>query len=177
MNKNLNYYFSRPLSNRNFQKIYQLSATQLYGVILRILKQEQISEECLQEVFVKIYHNFEKYNQEKAKPLTWMVTIARNHAIDFYRKKRLPVYDDFDLSVIDDEQIQLLEKLEQSENKKQLEHCLEQLPSNVRDAVFFIYFHNKTYAQVAKNMNRSENTIKPWVSRSLLKLKSCMESL
>jgi hypothetical protein len=40
-----------------------------------------------------------------------------HYAIDFYRKKQLPITDDFDLSVINDGQIQLLEKLEQAEVK------------------------------------------------------------
>jgi hypothetical protein len=57
-------------------------------------------------------------DSEKAKPLTWMIAIARNYAIDFYRKKQLPIIDDFDLNVIDDGQIQLLEKLEQSNTMK-----------------------------------------------------------
>jgi DNA-directed RNA polymerase specialized sigma24 family protein len=74
---------------------------QSYSCILRILKQE---------VFIKIYHNFERYNSKKAKPLTWVATIACNYTIDFYRKKQLPITDDFDLSVINDGQIQLPEK-------------------------------------------------------------------
>jgi hypothetical protein len=40
--KNLTYYFAQPLNDKNFHCIYQLSATQLYGVILRILRQEQL---------------------------------------------------------------------------------------------------------------------------------------
>ncbi|SMN01149.1 RNA polymerase sigma-70 factor [uncultured Candidatus Thioglobus sp.] len=175
--KNLSYYFSKPLNNRNFQQIYRLSATQLYGVILRILKQEQSAQDCLQEVFMKIYHNFDYYNSEKSQPLTWMVNIARNHAIDFYRKKQLPVVDDFDLSVINNEQTQLLEQLEQSERKKQIIDCLNTLNSDVRDAVFMQYFHGKTYAQMAQAFNKSENTIKSWVARALPKLKNCLENL
>jgi len=177
MNKNLNYYFAQPLSDKNFHRIYQLSATQLYGVIFRILKQEQLVQDCLQEVFVKIYHNFERYDPEKSQPLTWMVTIARNYAIDFYRKKQLSIADDFDLSVIDDEQIQLLEKLEQAENKKRIIDCLKTLDNRVRDAVFMQYFHGKTYAQTAKIFDKSENTIKSWVARALPKLKNCLEAL
>jgi RNA polymerase sigma-70 factor (ECF subfamily) len=91
MNKNLTYYFAQPLNDKNFHCIYQLSATQLYGVILRILRQEQLAQDCLQEVFVKICHNFKCYDSEKAKPLTWMIAIARNYAIDFYRIKQLAI--------------------------------------------------------------------------------------
>lgn len=177
MNKNLTYYFTQSLNDKNFHRIYQLSSTQLYGVILRILRREQLAQDCLQEVFVKIYHNFECYDSSKSQPLTWMVTIARNHAIDFYRKKQLPVIDDFDLSVIDDGQIQLLEELEQSEDKKRIIDCLKTLDSHIRDAVFMQYFHGKTYAQIAKVFDKSENTIKSWVARALPKLKTCLESL
>ncbi|CAC9588098.1 hypothetical protein [uncultured Gammaproteobacteria bacterium] len=177
MNKNLTYYFAQPLNDKNFHCIYQLSATQLYGVILRILRQEQLAQDCLQEVFVKIYHNFKCYDSEKAKPLTWMITIARNYAIDFYRKKQLPIIDDFDLNVIDDGQIQLLEKLEQSENKKRIIACLKILDTHVKNAVFMQYFHGKTYTQIAKTFNKSENTIKSWVKRALPKLKTCLEAL
>ena len=56
MNKNLTYYFTQPLNNKKFHHdIYQLSATQLYGMILRILRQDQLAQDCLQKVFVKIY--------------------------------------------------------------------------------------------------------------------------
>jgi RNA polymerase sigma-70 factor (ECF subfamily) len=175
--KNLEYYFAQSLSDKNFKNIYHLSSTQLYGVILRILKQEQLAQDCLQEVFVKIYHNFGRYDAKKAKPLTWMNTIARNYAIDFYRKKSLTIIDDFDLNVIDDEQMQLLERLEASDNKKNIINCLKNLEAPVRDAIFMQYFHGKTYVQIAKIFDKSENTVKSWVSRALPKLKKCMETL
>ncbi|CAC9563962.1 hypothetical protein [uncultured Gammaproteobacteria bacterium] len=89
----------------------------------------------------------------------------------------MPIIDDFDLNVIDDGQIQLLEKLEQSENKKRIIACLKILGTHIKDAVFMQYFHGKTYTQIAKTFNQSENTIKSWVKRALPKLKTCLEAL
>lgn len=125
--QNLQDYFDNiiELDNKNFHKIYKLSSRQLYGVIFRMLRNKQLSEECLQEVFIKIYKNFGSYNKEKAQALTWMITIARNYTIDFIRKKQLQIADDFDLSVIDDEQIQILQTIENNENKQMLERCLD----------------------------------------------------
>ncbi len=60
---------------------------QLYGIILRILRNEELAKECLQEVFMKIYNNLTNYNSNKSAPLTWMINIARNHSIDYLRKK------------------------------------------------------------------------------------------
>ncbi|SFV87484.1 hypothetical protein MNB_SUP05-SYMBIONT-5-1336 [hydrothermal vent metagenome] len=70
-----------------------------------------------------------------------------------------------------------MEELEQSEDKKRIIDCLKTLDANVRDAVFMQYFHGKTYAQIAKVFEKSENTIKSWVARALPKLKTCLEGL
>ena len=176
MQKKLDYYFSQPLSDKNFHHIYQLSATQLYGVILRILRQEQLSQDCLQEVFVKIYHNLSGYNADKSQPLTWMVTIARNHAIDFYRKKNLQIANDFDLSVIDDEQIQTLNKLEQQTNQH-LHDCLQQLKPEIMNVLLLSYFKGMTYQTIAKTLNTPLNTIKAWVHRAMPTLRTCLEKI
>jgi DNA-directed RNA polymerase specialized sigma24 family protein len=56
------------------------------------------------------------------------------------------------LSVINDGQIQLLEKLEQAENKQHIIDCLKTLNSRTQDAIFMQYFHHKTYAQIAKQL-------------------------
>jgi RNA polymerase sigma-70 factor (ECF subfamily) len=177
MSKNIEYYFNKKLTDKSFHKIYELSSTQLYGVILRILKKEHLAKECLQEVYVKVYKNFDSYDGIKSKPLTWMSTIARNYAIDFYRKKQLNIEDGFEIDTISDEQIQMLEELEQSENKQQIIKCLKTLKNEVKDAIFMQYFQNKTYGEVANIFKKPENTIKSWVARAMPKLKKCMEEL
>jgi hypothetical protein len=57
MNNHQNAIFHQ-LDNFIHHNIYQLSATQLYGVILRILRQDQLAQDCLQKVFVKAYYDF-----------------------------------------------------------------------------------------------------------------------
>ena len=176
--KDLQYYFnnsSESLTDRDFQKIYMLSSRQLYGVILRILKNKELSEECLQEVFVKIYHNLSSYDSTKAQPLTWMTTIARNYTIDYMRKKQLPIEDDYDLRVISDSQIAILEEIESSEHKQQLVKCLKELNSHVRQAVYQIYYNGLSYEELATQYGKPLNTVKAWVFRGLPKLKQCME--
>lgn len=59
----------------------------LYGIISRIVIDTAISEDVLQETFVKIWHSFSGYSAEKGRLFTWMVNIARNLAIDKIRSK------------------------------------------------------------------------------------------
>jgi RNA polymerase sigma factor (sigma-70 family) len=61
----------------------------LYGAIIRIVKKEEIAEEVLQDVFLKIYDRFANYDASKGKLFTWMVNVARNQAIDKTRSREI----------------------------------------------------------------------------------------
>ncbi|MBK9736300.1 MAG: RNA polymerase sigma factor [Saprospiraceae bacterium] len=67
--------------------LYHHYADAIYGIILRILKRHEESEEVLQAVFLKVWNNIDSYNESKATIFTWMAQIARNTAIDRSRLK------------------------------------------------------------------------------------------
>ena len=180
MEKNLEFYFEKIQQNKTqktFEQIYKLSSVRLFGVILRILKRKELSEDCLQEVYVKIWNRIDTYNSEKANMMTWMSTIARNHAIDYVRKHELPIQDDFELSIIKDEQVHFLDSLEAKDANKQLTHCLGQLKAESRTVVFMAYFNGLTYDNIAKAVGSPVSTVKTWVSRSLPILRKCLEGV
>ncbi len=73
------------LKNRDrhvFSSIYDQYSPALYGIILKIVKREDIAEDVLQESFVKIWKNGPVYEPEKGTLFTWMLNICRNAAID-----------------------------------------------------------------------------------------------
>ena len=76
-----------------FGKLYDNYSGALYGVILRILNnEEEMAQDVLQDSFVKIWNNFESYDSSKGSLFTWMLNIARNTAIDKTRSlKRNPI--------------------------------------------------------------------------------------
>lgn len=65
--------------------LYENYSDSLYGVILKITKNEEVAQDALQESFVKIWKNSKKYDSSKAKLFTWLYRIARNTAIDKLR--------------------------------------------------------------------------------------------
>ena len=74
-------------NEKSFEKIYQLYSRSLYGIIYSIIRDEKISEEILQDVFLKIWENADSYDSEKGRFFTWMLNIARNASIDRIRSK------------------------------------------------------------------------------------------
>lgn len=74
--------------------LYDNYSASLYGVILRIVKDEFAAEEAMQDCFIKIWSSIVFYNKDKGRLFTWLVTIARHVAIDkirshTYRQGRL----------------------------------------------------------------------------------------
>jgi RNA polymerase sigma-70 factor, ECF subfamily len=73
---------------RRFGLLYDRFSSSLYGVICKIVNDERIAEDIIQEAFVKIWTNASNYNPQKARLFTWILNIARNTAIDYLRSKQ-----------------------------------------------------------------------------------------
>src|SRR5258707_13549032 len=70
-----------------FERLYAATRAKLYGVVLRILRRQDLAEEVIQETYVKIWNSAGQFNPALASPITGMASIARNRAIDIVRKK------------------------------------------------------------------------------------------
>src|SRR5438445_7501023 len=70
-----------------FERLYAATRAKLFGVVLRILRRQDLAEEVIQEAYVKIWNNAGQFNPALASPITWMASIARNRAIDVVRKR------------------------------------------------------------------------------------------
>ncbi|RYY18981.1 MAG: sigma-70 family RNA polymerase sigma factor, partial [Sphingobacteriaceae bacterium] len=69
------------------EALYDMYSASLFGVIIRIVQNNEIAEDLLQESFVKIWNSFPSYSADKGRLFTWMVNIARNLSIDKIRSK------------------------------------------------------------------------------------------
>lgn len=67
--------------------LYDNYSSALYGVIFKTIRKDEIAEDVMQDTFLKIWNNFPQYDSSKGRLFTWMVSIARNQAIDKVRSK------------------------------------------------------------------------------------------
>lgn len=74
-------------SREGFNYLYRQYGAVLYGIINKVVYDEQTAQDVLQDVFVKIWNNIEQYNPQKGRLYTWMINIARNASIDKLRSK------------------------------------------------------------------------------------------
>src|SRR5215467_3551719 len=70
-----------------FERLYAATRAKLYGVVLRILRRSDLADEVMQDAYLRIWRNAGEFDPGRATPITWMVAIARNRALDVVRKK------------------------------------------------------------------------------------------
>src|ERR1700687_4498924 len=70
-----------------FERLYSATRAKLYGVLLRILGRPALADEVMQETYFKVWKMADQFDPQVGSPITWMVAIARNRAIDIVRKR------------------------------------------------------------------------------------------
>lgn len=159
---------------RAFALLYRLTSAKLFGVCLRILKSRGEAEDALQEAYVRIWRNAERYRPDIASPVTWMVAIARNHAIDRLRAaKPASVAIDEAGGISDDAPTPEQDALAASEGAR-LRVCMEELDGRHAAILRRAYFEGLSYSEVADEAGVPLNTVKTWIRRSLIRLRECL---
>jgi RNA polymerase sigma-70 factor (ECF subfamily) len=157
-----------------FRSLYQATAPKLFGVVLRITRNRPMAEEVLQETFVKIWQNAERFSPEAGQPMAWLSAIARNRAIDRIRSERIERS-----RTSDDEGA--LERLVAPGTgdvvlQESLRVCLGQLDEEARNCVVLAYCSGFSREELAEKYRRPVGTIKTLLHRSVRLLKACLES-
>jgi RNA polymerase sigma-70 factor (ECF subfamily) len=160
-----------------FARLYQATSAKLYGVALRILRREDWAEEVLQECYVSIWTHAPAYRPGLAAPMTWMTSIVRNRCLDWLRRPRLELAD-ADGAITEAAQSDNpgpLEELERTKDATALTRCLGELDARQRQAIALAFYDGLSHAELASHLREPLGTVKTWVRRGLLKLKSCLE--
>jgi RNA polymerase sigma-70 factor (ECF subfamily) len=158
-----------------FERLYDATRAKLYGVLLRILRKPELAEEVMQETYLKVWKMADKFDPALASPITWMVAIARNRAIDIVRKKaEVSIEDEPEAMEVAADTPAPLARREMTEELKRLLSCLGKLDPEKQRIVLLAYYSGWSREQLAKKLDIPVNTIKTWLRRSLLEIRACM---
>lgn len=161
-----------------FDTVYKATSAKLFGVCLRIFPDRTEAEEALQEAYLTIWNKAASFETGRASPISWLVAVTRNRAIDRLRSKGKAGLTTLDeaAEIADPAPLADAQMLAASDNRV-LNGCIEDL--NQRDAHFIrcAFIGGATYADLASSEGEPLGTVKSRIRRALLKLRSCMEGL
>lgn len=164
-----------------FEQVYRATCAHLLGVAFRILNQRERAEEVLQEAYMNVWHNAGGFNAAIASPMTWLINIVRNKAIDSLRSGKTErastvALDDEAHEVAADDAQQPQQLLDESLSRLKIDACMGELGPTQRQALALAYYRGLVHTEIAASLGAPLGTVKAWVRRGLDKLKGCLEA-
>ena len=164
-----------------FKQLVNRHKSKIFTTINLIVKDVEISEDVMQDAFIKAIRTIKsgRYNEE-GKFLPWMLRIAHNLAIDFFRKsKRYPVHNmdegsnvfntlEFSEESIEEEQIK-------RENVKKLKAMIQELPEPQKQVLIMRHYMDMSFQEIADSTGVSINTALGRMRYALLNLRKKMK--
>ena len=163
-----------------FQELHTVSARRLMPFALRIVRSRELAEEVLQESFIAIWRDASRYDSTRAAPMTWMITIVRNKAIDCVRanalRERMTDHDLIDApGGFLDPAAGPCEIVELHQRRREIETGLTLLELRAREAIELAFFEELTHGEVAIKMTIPLGTVKTWIRRGCKQMRAHME--
>ncbi|NWA39966.1 sigma-70 family RNA polymerase sigma factor [Pseudomonas reactans] len=165
------------LGNRQaFETLYRSVSPRLHGVALRFMGRTDLAEEVLQEAFVRIWYNASRYEAHLSAPMTWMVNITRNLAIDQLRKHREQPLADGQQDALVDDAPSAHDQLDHERRAHALNRCLDTLDGMQRRSISVAYFQGLSCSELATQLAAPLGSVKSWIRRGMERLRRCLES-
>ena len=161
-----------------FARLYQLTAPKLFALAVGILKRRDWAEETLQESFIRVWRSAHRFDPAKGSAMSWMVTIVRNSALTALerRPREIASEDAGAAADIADSAPDPLEQTMQNSAARALLKCLQGLDEQQRRSIMLAYYEGLTHSELAARLGAPLGTVKSWIRRGLMHLKTCLES-
>lgn len=161
------------LKNKNeesFSDLYDNYSRALYGVIFKMVNDNEVAEDILQEVFIKIWQHIDKYDSTKGTLFTWMINITRNSCRDYFRSKhyrlQMMVSENSLEKVNTDDKDFYVTYQNENYELHQLTQCLDLKYKQIIDLVYIFGYSQE---EVSKMLNLPIGTVKTR-SRTAIKI-------
>jgi RNA polymerase sigma-70 factor (ECF subfamily) len=160
-----------------FRKLYAGTAPKLYGIALRILKDDTLAEEVLEEVFVGVWEHAGQYRSALASPVTWLVTITRDAAVARLNAARASGRAGVPLDITERlyaprPSPEDLEKLR--EEARVLGTCLNELGPGRAEMLRQAYMYGATYDDLAEGAGVTRGSLRAALRTDLIHLRDCL---
>jgi RNA polymerase sigma-70 factor (ECF subfamily) len=163
-----------------FEKLHAATKRKLFSTVLQVVKRRHLAEEIVQEAYVRIWVNAAAYRSSLASPMMWMITIARNLAIDVARKPVREVHSDrcilLDFPADGPTALETIEIRENENDTIKLQQlifsALQALEPTRRHLVIAAYIHGESRHRLSEQYGVPVNTIKTWIRRALLEVRA-----
>jgi RNA polymerase sigma-70 factor (ECF subfamily) len=162
---------------RALETLYDRYGDYVYSVCLRMVGDVQLAEDLSQEVFLRLWRRPDLYDVSRGRFLTWLLSVARNRAIDERRSRGRRFRFETPPSTTAEEMLEAAPTSEErdvavvSEERVVVQRALETLPPEQRLAIQLAYFGGYTQQEIAQGLHQPLGTVKTRIRLGLQKLR------
>ena len=164
---------------RAFEEIYDRHSRAVYGLVLRILQQAGTAEEVVQDVFLQLWRNAARYDEQRGPFVPWLLTLARNRALDTLRlkserqRRREDQTEELPPITTAPEYEKALDEKRRCERVRAL---MSSLTPQQKRAIELAYFEGLSHTEIAAALREPLGTVKSWIRNGLLRLKEGLQA-
>ncbi|NKE04930.1 RNA polymerase sigma factor SigX [Mesobacillus selenatarsenatis] len=167
--------------NSVFDELYQKYHHDVFQFLFYMVKSRELAEDLVQEVYIRVLKAYDRF-EGKSSEKTWLFSIAKNVAIDHFRKQKgwkQRLLESFDMSArqVRDDQPLPEEMALQSEEIQMMYKCLDQCTVDQRMVIIMRYIHELSISETAEALSWTESKVKTTQHRGLKTLKKLMEEM
>jgi RNA polymerase sigma-70 factor, ECF subfamily len=162
-----------------FEQLYDRHSRVVYSLLLRILQQAGTAEEVAQDVFLQLWRNAAQYDESRGPFVPWLLTLARNRALDTLRlkserqRRREDQTEELPLVVT---MPQFEKELDEKRRGEKVRALMTSLNPQQKKAIELAYFEGLSHSEIAEALKEPLGTVKSWIRNGLLKLKEELQA-
>jgi RNA polymerase sigma factor (sigma-70 family) len=154
-------------------ELYRRFARLAYGLALRILRDDALAQDAVQEAFLGVWRGAERFMAERAKPSTWLLTLVHRRAVDLVRREERrraePLEPEAEARAAPSgDEAELLTR------RESIRAALRQLPPEQREAIELAYYGGYTQSELAERLGQPLGTIKSRMFTGLARLRELL---
>ncbi|HEY8478024.1 MAG TPA: sigma-70 family RNA polymerase sigma factor [Chloroflexota bacterium] len=164
--------------DRALRELYDRYGRLAYSLAFRVLREREAAEEVVQDVFLKLWRDPDRYVPERGPFWTWLLSVVRHQAIDTLRSRhrhdqgaRL-MKEKTGIVVANDDPDEVAWL---SERRARVRSALARLPEAQREAIELAYFEGLTQSEMAELLHEPLGTIKTRVRRGIQRLRALLD--
>ncbi len=159
-------------------RVYDRYRLILFGVLLRILNNREEAEDVLQEVFLQVWRRAADFDENRGRPFTWLVTLARSRGIDRLRTlaSRERVAQAGAKEAAEEEFSDAATDAVRSEQRGVVNKALAQLPEEQKRLLMLAYFDGLTQSEIATQLGAPLGTVKTRMRSGMIKLRELLSA-
>ena len=169
-------------NQNSLEQLIHRHKNRVFAYILMVVKDKQLADDIFQDTFIKVINTIQAGSyKEEGKFIQWVMRIAHNLIIDFFRKsKRLPVidndnkeYDIFDTIQIKDASVE--DKMILDQIHKDVRELIEHLPKEQKEVLYMRHYSDMSFKDIADHTDVSINTALGRMRYALINLRKLIE--